>query len=142
MTVPYLDMVVRETSRLHAPVPQTIRVAMRHDSVPVTTSFRDRNGVERESIDIAAGDLVSIPIVSVNCDKHIWGEDASEFKPERWEHPPDSVAGMPGVWGHILSFLGGPRACIGYRFALIEYILCLFAPAMRSHPETVLRPPG
>ncbi len=25
-----------------------------------------------------------------------------------------------GVWGHILSFIGGQHACIGVRFALIE----------------------
>ncbi|TCD69789.1 hypothetical protein EIP91_006326 [Steccherinum ochraceum] len=124
--LPYLDMVVRETLRLHAPVPQTIRVAEKDDQIPVSTPYKDRNGVERDSIQIAKGDLVAIPIAAVNRDKHIWGEGAFEFRPERWENLPEAVAGMPGVWGHVLSFLDGPRACIGYRFALIEIKALLF----------------
>jgi hypothetical protein len=69
-----------------------------------------------------------IPILAMNRDKTIWGPDANEFmyvhslgaqsvwrlirfSPERWESRSISNS-IPGVWGHMLTFLGGPRACI------------------------------
>ena len=42
------------------------------------------------------------------------------LRPERWQTTPEAAASIPGIWGNILTFLGGPRACIGYRFALVE----------------------
>jgi cytochrome P450 len=33
---------------------------------------------------------------------------------------------VPGVWGNVLTFIGGPRNCIGYRFALAEIKAILF----------------
>ena len=44
------------------------------------------------------------------------------LRPERWEHPPEAISAIPGVWSHLLTFLGGPHACIGYRFSLVEYV--------------------
>ena len=32
------------------------------------------------------------------------------------------MSSIPGVWGHLLTFLGGPHACIGYRFSVTEYV--------------------
>ena len=81
-----------------------------------------------------------IPINLINRDKTIWGEDAAEFKlvlalisflnwlsdffflfrPERWEDIPNAVSSVPGVWANLLTFIGGPRACIGFRFSLVE----------------------
>jgi len=63
----------------------------------------------------------------VNQLKALWGEDASEFKPERWDHIPEAVTSMPGVWGNLLTFNGGARSCIGYRFALVEMKALLFS---------------
>lgn len=42
----------------------------------------------------------------------VFGNDALEFKPERWENL------RPG-WAY-LPFNGGPRVCIGQQFALTE----------------------
>ena len=41
-------------------------------------------------------------------------------RPERWENIPDAATSIHGVWGNLLTFIGGPRACIGYRFSLVE----------------------
>ena len=93
---------------------------------------------------MSKGDRVLIPIYAMNTDKDIWGEDAFEFKyvfshpsspfrkkadnsaeryrPERWESPPEAISDNPGVWSNLMTFLGGSRACIGYQFALIEFV--------------------
>jgi len=50
MALPYLDMVVRETLRVHTPVPSTLRVAMKDDILPVNTPFTDKYGVIHDGI--------------------------------------------------------------------------------------------
>jgi hypothetical protein len=48
-------------------------------------------------------------------EKDTVGEDALEFKPERWISPlPDAVgdAALPGVYFQLLPFGGGFKACM------------------------------
>ncbi|KAJ7486927.1 cytochrome P450 [Mycena latifolia] len=123
--LPYLDCVVRETLRIHAPVPGTVRCAAQDDVVPLATPFTDVDGVVHESLKVTKGQTIMIPILAMNRDPAIWGPDALEFKPERWESQTISNT-LPGIWGHMLTFLGGPRACIGYRFSLVETKALLF----------------
>ncbi|KAE9397676.1 cytochrome P450 [Gymnopus androsaceus JB14] len=128
-SLPYLDAVVRETLRVHAPVPSTGRVAMKNDILPLATPFTDKNGVVHDGIPVRKGESIFIPILAMNRAKSLWGEDAREFNPERWMKPdgiPNSVSSIPGVWGNMMSFLGGPHACIGYRFSLVEMKALLF----------------
>ncbi|KAJ7435983.1 cytochrome P450 [Mycena galericulata] len=122
----YLDCVVRETLRVHAPVTHSARVAMRDDIIPFSTPYTDIHGTVHETLRIRKGDAISIPILAVNRDVNIWGPDAMEFIPERWESETPMSNTIPGVWGQMLTFLGGPKGCIGYRFSVVETKALLF----------------
>ncbi|KAL0057874.1 hypothetical protein AAF712_015468 [Marasmius tenuissimus] len=124
--LPYLDAVVRETFRLLAPVQTTARQAMKDDVIPLSESFVDLCGQRHDALRVRKGQTIIIPIVAINKDKNLWGEDAEEFKPERWAKLPEAVTSIPGAWGNMLTFLGGPHACIGLRFTIIETKAILF----------------
>jgi hypothetical protein len=49
-SLPYLDAVVRETLRVHAPVPTTMRVAKRDDVVPLSEPYIDKKGRKHHTI--------------------------------------------------------------------------------------------
>ncbi|EEB98095.1 hypothetical protein MPER_02458 [Moniliophthora perniciosa FA553] len=53
----------------------------------------------------------------------LWGPDALEWKPERWLEPLPAVipeARIPGVYSHLMTFNGGGRSCIGFKFSQLE----------------------
>ncbi|KAG8889125.1 hypothetical protein FRB98_005740 [Tulasnella sp. 332] len=127
--LPYLDAVIRENLRLNPAVSALIRQAGREDVIPLSMPLVDRKGVKRDEVRIGKGDPVYVSIVAINRDKAIWGEDAHEFNPERWfkpeTHPRSSD--LPGVYSGVMTFIGGPRHCIGYRFALMEMKALVYA---------------
>jgi cytochrome P450 len=132
--LPLLDAVVRETLRVHAPVPSTSRVAMQDDEIPVSHPYTDRNGILRNSIPMEKGTEFPVLILAVNRSKDIWGPDALEWSPDRWlQGVPEGVKSIPGVWGPLLTFINGSHACIGFRFALIEMKVILHAIASEFH---------
>ena len=63
-----------------------------------------------------------LPIHCLHRKKSIWGEDANEFNPDRWDAPSDAIKNVPSVWSHLFSFLAGSHACIGFRFSIAEYV--------------------
>ena len=46
----YLDYVIRETLRLHSPVPNTGRSPTKDTVVPLSEPFTDRHGVKRHEL--------------------------------------------------------------------------------------------
>ncbi|PVG01568.1 cytochrome P450 [Serendipita vermifera] len=122
----YFDMVIKECLRHYSPFENTLRVAQSDDVIPVEKPFYDRKGRKCDRIIIRKGDGIFLPLLAMNRLESIWGPDAAEFKPERWSHLPETVNTVPGVWGNQFTFLGGPRSCIGYRFAVMEMKAILY----------------
>ncbi|KAJ7183142.1 cytochrome P450 [Mycena filopes] len=122
----YLEWVVRETMRVHSPLVFTGRMAMEDDVLPLSKPYIDPSGGVHESLPIPRGQMIHIPILAVNTDPDIWGPDAAEWRPERWENVPKAANAVPGVWANLLTFFAGPHNCIGFRFSLVEQKALLF----------------
>ncbi|KAG2057652.1 cytochrome P450 [Suillus hirtellus] len=142
--LPYLDAVVHEILRLHPPVTEFSRVACVDDVIPLSEPVCTGSGKMTDSISIAKGSLFVIPIEAINLSLAIWGPHAKEFKPDRWLTE-DGISGKAKeVQGHrhLLTFVDGPRTCLGKDFALAEFKAVLsvlvknFVYEMRDGPDT------
>ncbi|KAL1756817.1 cytochrome P450 [Schizophyllum commune] len=111
--LPFLDAVCRET----------LRLARKDVVLPFSKPVIGEDGRELSDVFLPAGTMVMIAVMNANRNKEIWGEDAGEWKPERWLAPlPETVAEahVPGIYSHSMTFLGGGRACIGFKFSQLE----------------------
>ncbi|KAG2125601.1 cytochrome P450 [Suillus cothurnatus] len=142
--LPYLDAVVHEILRLHPPVGEFTRIAAADDVIPLSEPVHTDSGEMTDSISIAKGTLITISGASINRSLAIWGPDAKEFKPDRWLSK-DGISGKAKeVQGHrhLLTFVDGPRTCLGKEFALTEIKAVLsvlvknFVFEMRDGPDT------
>ena len=107
----YLSFVIKESLRLCPPVPVNNRTAKK------TTTLPRGGGPDGKSpILIRRGELVSFGQYVNARRKNIWGSDADDFIPERWE---GHETGNPFGWAYF-PFNGGPRTCLGQDFAKME----------------------
>ncbi|XP_041992634.1 premnaspirodiene oxygenase-like [Salvia splendens] len=103
----YLKLVIKETMRLHPPVPIVFRACKEEQVI---------NGYT-----IPAGEKVLVNIWAMHRDPRYW-EDPEMFKPERFEN--QSLDFVGGDY-HFLPFGAGKRMCPGMTFGLatIEFAL-------------------
>ncbi|KAI5123118.1 hypothetical protein M0805_001474 [Coniferiporia weirii] len=127
--LPYLDAVCRETLRVYPPIPVVDRVATKDVVLPLKWPIKAVDGkTDIREIMVPKGTVVLVSIPGANLSKAVWGEDAQEWKPERWLKPlPESVADahLPGVYSQMMTFIGGGRACIGFKFSEMEMKMVL-----------------
>jgi cytochrome P450 len=113
--MPYLNAVCNEVLRYYAPVPVTIRDAAQDTDI---VGHRIPKGVR-----------VVLAPWATNFDKALWGPDAHEFNPDRWlpTSADDKRAASGGASSNyaFMTFLHGPRSCIGQTFAKAEFAIIL-----------------
>lgn len=66
---------------------------------------------------LPAGTYIQVNTLLLHTDLDIWGEDAKEFKPERFS---EGVSKATKGQTSYIPFGGGPRICIAQNFALME----------------------
>lgn len=118
-TSPWLNGICEEVLRLFPTVPATMREPIRKTTIAGTV--------------IPKGTLIIIMPWAINRNPKFWGEDADEFRPERWIDKTAEGKLRANKQGGAISnfceatFLHGPRACIGRDFARAELKAALAA---------------
>ncbi|PTB36164.1 uncharacterized protein TrAFT101_000129 [Trichoderma asperellum] len=109
--LPYLTAVIYEALRLY----------------PTLIQFTDREALEPvclgDGITIPQGTLVGWNAYGIHTDPNSWGNDALEFKPERWGSDVQTINRLVRTYqnrGMFIGFGAWSRACIGADFALLQ----------------------
>ncbi|KAJ0594999.1 putative abieta-7,13-dien-18-ol hydroxylase [Helianthus annuus] len=98
----YLHAALTETMRLYPAVPMDPKICYSDDVLP-------------DGYNVKKGDMVTYMPYAMGRMKYLWGEDANEFKPERWlDH---SGVFHPENPFKFTVFQAGPRICLGRDFA-------------------------
>jgi cytochrome P450 len=117
----YAKAVFHETLRLYPSVPSNMKTANRDDILP------DGTFVPKDTI-------VSWNLYAMGRTAAIWGDDAKEFKPERWL----SMEKQPNSFDYPV-FNAGPRTCLGKSMAELEGVYVIVS-LLRRFRFDVLEP--
>ena len=111
-SLPYLNAVCNEVLRYYPSIPMTARIAN-----------KDTTLVGKP---IPKGTFILVVPQIINRTEALWGPNADKFDPERWLGPGKANTGGAVSNYAFLSFIHGPRSCIGQGFAKAE-LSCLVA---------------
>ncbi|XP_077234415.1 cytochrome P450 704C1-like [Tasmannia lanceolata] len=96
---------------LHATLTETLRL---YPAVPIDGKRSEKDDVLPDGFKVKEGDGVNYVAYAMGRMTSIWGEDAEEFRPERWL---ENGVFRPESSFKFTAFHGGPRICLGKEFA-------------------------
>lgn len=117
----YLHAVCMEVLRVHSPVPITLRETTRSTTI--------------QGQYVPKGTKIVLCMWAANTAIAEWGEGANDFNPDRWMGPGKANSGGASSNYSFLTFLHGPRSCIGQAFAKAEFACLLGALVGRFELE-------
>ncbi|CAL5041761.1 unnamed protein product [Urochloa decumbens] len=103
----YLKLVLKETLRLHAAVPLLLPRECQEETRGVLGRF-----------DVPGGAMVLVNAWAIGRDAGIWGADAEEFRPERFEEGDMAGVDFRGTDFEFVPFGAGRRICPGIALGL------------------------
>ncbi|KAJ3857523.1 cytochrome P450 [Lentinula lateritia] len=118
--MPYLAAVLKESMRFQPAVYQNYRMAAHDTILPLSKPITTTTGETISHLPIGKGTKLVLSIAAYNRNKEVFGEDADVYNPDRWFRISEKKGPTVGVYGNLLTFAGGVRTCIGWRFALYE----------------------
>uniref|UniRef100_A0A803KYY3 Cytochrome P450 704C1-like n=1 Tax=Chenopodium quinoa TaxID=63459 RepID=A0A803KYY3_CHEQI len=98
----YLHAALTETLRLYPAVPMDPKMCFSNDTLP-------------DGYSVNKGDTVAYQPYAMGRMSYIWGDDAEDFRPERWLSK-DGIF-QPENPFKFTAFQAGPRICLGKEFA-------------------------
>ncbi|KAJ4490950.1 cytochrome P450 [Lentinula aciculospora] len=125
-SLPYLTATIQEALRMFATNAFGLPRVVSNTSNPVTLM----------GTNIPPGTELSVPAYTVQRDMSIWGEDAYEFKVQRWLPDTESTECVKKADAkYLLTFGAGPRMCIGKNLATLQLHLLIATILLRYKLE-------
>lgn len=110
--LPYVAAVINETMRIHSTsslgLPRVVALATPENPNP--------KPVQIHGYTFPPGTVLSVPSYTIHHSKEIWGSDADDFVPARWEEKRLTQRQKDA----FIPFSYGPRACVGRNVAEME----------------------
>ncbi|KAK7016365.1 cytochrome P450 [Favolaschia claudopus] len=119
-SLPLLNAFIKESLRFFPAAPILERVAAADTVIPLSREITLTNGQRTKQIMIRKGQVVVVGVASFQRVEAIWGQDANTFRPSRWLDGSVRPTEAIGPFANLLTFSGGARSCLGWRFTLLE----------------------
>lgn len=101
-----------QSKYLHWCIQETLRL---YPAVPTGAGRILQNDLQHNGMHFFKGTSINASVTSIHHSKEYWGEDAEEFRPERFNEP---IAKQHPL--QFFAFAHGPRYCIGMNLAYAE----------------------